>query len=75
MNNLTDDDRQAIIEDHDPDYRDHFFTWEFAWDWYKNSSALEQAIERYQRDEENQLGHWWQQLDDDEEAIEEFCAF
>ena len=27
------------------------------------------------KDEENQLGHWSQQLDDDEEAIEEFCVF
>jgi hypothetical protein len=25
--------------------------------------------------EENQLGHWSQQLDDDEAAIQEFCVF
>ncbi len=48
-NNLMDDDRQAIMEFHDPDWRDHFFSWQAAWDWYMEYGGLDKAIGEYER--------------------------
>ena len=50
-NKLTDDDRQAIIESHDPDWADHFQVWDDAWNFYMKNGreGLEHTIKDYKR--------------------------
>ena len=45
---MTDDKRKQIIEEIDPDWKDHFLFIETAWEFYKGSSELNEAIKRIQ---------------------------
>ena len=70
MNNLSDDERQAIMEEIDPDWPSHFFSWEAAWDWYWEYCDLEKAINERQENE-NELQAWWVIQDQDDNWIQE----
>lgn len=41
--NLTDDDMRVLIEDIDPDWRDHFLYIEHAWKFYKDTPEVRDA--------------------------------
>ena len=49
LKDLTDDDRRVIVENVDPDWRDHFLDTDQAWKFYESSDELLTAIENYKR--------------------------
>ncbi len=56
---MTFDDMEAFVESVDPDWRDHFLTIDLAFEFYQHI--------------EEQKKQWWTQLNQDEQAIADFC--
>lgn len=56
---MSTDELEAFVEAVDPDWRDHFLTIDLAYEFYQNL--------------ENEKQDWWCYLDQDEQAIKEFC--
>lgn len=65
---VCEEDLEWLIEEVDPDWKDHFFSVDQAVEWYQDSRAMDEALAQLARDKlaEAQRIEWMMQDQDDE---------